>query len=224
MLKSTALRDDGGIGVDLRTQVWSRLEALPASQLAVYYYPRLFAVHNNSSSGDSTNLRLPIPLCLSRSSLAPDGVYLLDNGESISLWVGRSVDACMLEVLFGAPTLESLEGAGDAEAMIRVGEASGSWQNSTISWVIEQVRADHPVPFLPLRAIVRQGMPAESVFLEALVEDGMFLGELGLTVEHAESPPFIFPLPPTSHSPAPLPSSRPLLHPFASQHVMNSDG
>merc|ERR1711920_1202436 len=59
MLKSAAMRADGSVPVDTRCHLWNKLDTLPVFQLASFYYPRLFALHQ-LRPGDEIALSTPL--------------------------------------------------------------------------------------------------------------------------------------------------------------------
>merc|ERR1711979_189022 len=90
-----------------------RLETLPVSQMAAFYYPRLMALHNladNSGLQDENgSIVLPDMLNLTSESLTQDGVYLLENGFEMDMWIGGSVSPNFLQDVFGIGSIDQME-------------------------------------------------------------------------------------------------------------------
>merc|ERR1719223_1661313 len=108
---------------------------------------------------------LPDLLNLSSEAMTQDGVYLLDDGECMVMWLGRAVDANFLHSVFGAASLEQLDPA-QAEAALG---ATGHELSTRVARIVGQVRAENLVPFQELH-VVRQGDPKESKFSASLIE------------------------------------------------------
>merc|ERR1712232_143717 len=96
MLKSMAFRNTNDIPADMRTFIMMRLETLNVQQMAAYYYPRMMALHNLGDSvgmpDENGAITLPDMLNLTSESMMQDGVYLLENGFEMDMWIGASVD------------------------------------------------------------------------------------------------------------------------------------
>jgi len=176
MLKSPAFLATNDINFDMRTYLWTRLETICVSQMAAYYYPRLMALHNvpnhcatPDEHGRST---LPDMLNLTEESITQDGVFLLEDGETMQMWIGRNVDVSFLQTIFGTSDFDSLDSAnaGSIEETLATRNDSLS---TTIHNVIRQVRSERPVPHMQLQ-VIRQGEPKERRFRASLIEDRTF--------------------------------------------------
>lgn len=171
MLKSAAYRPGNELSADMRTYIWARLQTVSVSQMAAYFYPRLLALHNlagNVGSHDENgHVVLPDMMNLTSEVLSHDGVYLLEDGDSICMWIGRGVDTNFLQACFGVGTIDQLD-VSTAEANM----SSRSDQLATKIWgIIGQVRRDRTLPYMNLNVIV-QGDPKETkLFFSSLIED-----------------------------------------------------
>jgi len=178
MLKSAAFRaSSGDVGPDLRAALWSRLEALPIDQLDPYLRPALLpalpptlqqpgapdagpaAGGRPCGCGHEEPHSLPWCLPLARSSLSPDGVYLLDDGETISAWIGRDVP------LDPWSLWQLLCGAGD------VRQHQGPWAEACVALFRALCCSRRYGFLLRLGPMVRQGDSGEEAFLSRLIED-----------------------------------------------------
>merc|ERR1712224_365823 len=112
MLKSPAFQGANDVGEDLRSFIWNRLETMCVSQVSSYYYPRMMALHSlNGTEGmqdENGKVNLPGMLHLTCQSINSDGVYLLENGESLIMWIGRAVSPNFLERVFGVQSIDQL--------------------------------------------------------------------------------------------------------------------
>lgn len=170
MLKSQAFRATQDISLDLRTWIWLRLESLPVTQLAAYFRPRLMALHDMSAEiglvGEAGRTIMPPLLNLTSESMKQDGVYLVEDGETMLMWIGRNVDSGFLQAVFGTPSFEATDSFA-AQATLGTLEDLFSVR---LAAVINQVRAERPTPYMQLQ-VVRQGEPLESRFFASLTED-----------------------------------------------------
>lgn len=170
MLKSPAFRATNDIPADLRTYIWSRLATISVSQLSAYFNPRMLALHNAPDScgipDASGNIALPDMLNLTSESMTQDGVYLLEDGDSIMIWIGRAVDPGFVNALFGVPSFDQIDGATAAGVI----GTRGDPLSNKIAGVLNQIRTERPQPHLNLH-IIRTGDPSEGRFFASLMED-----------------------------------------------------
>jgi len=103
-LKHPAFRADR-LPTDERVYQQLRLLSLSTAQCAVSVYPRLFQIHTLSGPhgmpDHQGDIVLPDLLSLTSDKVNSDGVYLVDNSESLYLWIGKLVNAHTLQELFG---------------------------------------------------------------------------------------------------------------------------
>jgi len=197
MLKSAAFRATNDIPADLRSYIWMRLETLSVSQTAAFFNPRLMALHNAPEECRMPNehgqIQLPEMLNLTSESMTQDGVYLLEDGESIYVWIGRAVDTNFLQAAFGVSSFDQV----DVLAAESILGTRGDPESEKVGHIIRQVRSERPTPFLQLQ-IMRQGEPKEAKFFAALIEDrtvGMqstyteFLQRMGYRSPQSSAPP-----------------------------------
>jgi protein transport protein SEC24 len=74
--------------------------------MALYLYPRIYALHNLTAEDcfahpETLQLVLPPSLRASFSRVEEGGVYLVDNGQVVLLWLHAQVSPNLLEDLFG---------------------------------------------------------------------------------------------------------------------------
>lgn len=171
MLKSPAFRATSDISADLRTYIWMRLETITVSQMAAYYYPRMMSLHNAPDHcgvpDENGNSQLPDMLNLTSESMTQDGVYLLEDGDCMLIWVGRAVDAGFLQAVFGAPSFDQMD-SSQAEAVIGT---RGDPLSNKVAAIIRQVRAERPVPFMQLTVVKHGEQQKETRFFALLIED-----------------------------------------------------
>ncbi|CAE7197706.1 unnamed protein product [Symbiodinium necroappetens] len=170
MLKSAAFRATNDISADLRTYIMMRLETLSVSQTAAFFNPRLMAIHNAPETCQTPDehgrVQLPEMLNLTSESMTQDGVYLLEDGESVYMWIGRSVDTSFVQAVFGVSSFEQID-TNSAESVVGT---RGDPLSTKIANILRQVRLERPTPYMQLH-VIRQGEPKENKFFAALIED-----------------------------------------------------
>ena len=90
----------------MRSAALCLLSTLPGPLLIQYIYPRMYSLHDmpdtaGLSDEDTGEIVLPPPVNLSSQVLVPFGLYLIDDGQTQFLWVGRDAVPRLLEDVFG---------------------------------------------------------------------------------------------------------------------------
>lgn len=78
-----------------------------------YIYPKLYSLHDmpdNAGTPDETTgeIILPQPMNLSSEHLVPYGLYLIDDGQTQFLWLGRDAVPQLIADVFGVPDKTSV--------------------------------------------------------------------------------------------------------------------
>ena len=104
LIKSRALRG-GKEPSDRRIQELRLLKGMGPGELSLYLYPRIIALHNlDPSEGfadENGHLRMPHAVRASFANIEEGGVYLVDNGQVLLIWMHQQVSPNFLEDLFG---------------------------------------------------------------------------------------------------------------------------
>jgi protein transport protein SEC24 len=113
LMKHVGLRKSALIPSDLRSAALCLLSTLPLPLLMQYIYPRLYSLHDmpdNAGTPDPETSQIVLPLALNLSSerLVPYGLYLIDDGQTQFLWVGRDAVPQLLMDVFGVPDRSEL--------------------------------------------------------------------------------------------------------------------
>lgn len=111
-------------------------------------------------------LKAPALVNLSATCLNSQGAYLLDNGVSLLMWLGRALAPDFLRALFG---VESLEGI-DSGVLRLVPTSSDNDLKRRICNVVQGIRNSHVGKFQILH-FIKEGEPVEQRFRMYLVED-----------------------------------------------------
>jgi protein transport protein SEC24 len=121
MIKNVAFRGGTDVHPDERVQAQYLLNNMWVEATKQFVYPRLFALHEMSASdglaatadddrvAGRQGIRLPPAVNLSVDRLTSNGIFLLDNGVEMYLWVGRMADMNLMGSLFGVHTLDELD-------------------------------------------------------------------------------------------------------------------
>jgi protein transport protein SEC24 len=170
----------------MRTWLLQQLATMPVSQSRVFMYPRMYPLSTMAadagtlqpagapaepgapkdavvelSSGE--RVKMPQLVNLSADRLTTDGAFLLDDGVSLFLWLGRAVPQPFLQALLG---LASLEGVDCATLALPALDSELSQRVRNIVRAVRDLR--------PLHAqlhILKEGEAADLRFYWHLVED-----------------------------------------------------
>jgi len=108
------LRKSAQIPSDMRSAALCLLSTLPLPLLMQYIYPRFYSLHdmpdNVGLPEDGTgDIVLPPAINLTSQSLVPYGLYLIDDGQTQFLWVGREAVPQLIEDVFDVPDRTQLK-------------------------------------------------------------------------------------------------------------------
>lgn len=106
MIVQLGLRQSPQIPTDLRSAALCLLSTLPLPLMMQYIYPRLYSLHDMPDScgipdPNTGEIVLPPPCPLTSQALIPFGLYLLDDGQTQFLWVGRDAVPALITDVFG---------------------------------------------------------------------------------------------------------------------------
>uniref|UniRef100_A0A0A9W2S1 Protein transport protein Sec24C n=1 Tax=Lygus hesperus TaxID=30085 RepID=A0A0A9W2S1_LYGHE len=102
MLKCDAVSGGSDMTVDDRWFTMAAVSTMDVPSSAVYLYPRLVPIED---IGDD----MPSPIRCSADKMADDGVYLLDNGIYLFLWLGLAVPSDWVSAVFGVPSTSQVD-------------------------------------------------------------------------------------------------------------------
>lgn len=97
----------------MRSAALCLLSTLPLPLLIQYIYPKLYSLHDMPDDAgvpnEQTGETLLPPMCnLSSERLVPYGLYLIDDGQTQFLWVGRDAVPQLVTDVFGLPDKSQL--------------------------------------------------------------------------------------------------------------------
>ncbi|KAJ5949372.1 hypothetical protein N7454_000956 [Penicillium verhagenii] len=108
MIKNLGLRKSAQIPTDMRSAALCLLSTLPLPLLIQYIYPKMYSLHDMPDAAgvpdpQTGEIILPPAINLSSQRLAAYGLYLIDDGQTQFLWVGRDAVPQLIEDVFGVP-------------------------------------------------------------------------------------------------------------------------
>jgi protein transport protein SEC24 len=106
LIKNVGLRKSSQIPSDIRSAALCLLSTLPVPLLMRYIYPRLYSLHDMPDNAgvpepETGHIALPPALNLSSEKLVPYGLYLIDDGQTQFLWIGRDAVPQLVQDVFG---------------------------------------------------------------------------------------------------------------------------
>lgn len=172
LLKSVAIRKSGQIASDLRSASICLLSTLPVKYLIKYLHPDLFSLHDmpdeagypDESSGD---IVLPPKQNLSSELVVSHGLYLIHDGQTMFLWIGRDAVPQLIVDAFGFQSKEHVQ-YGKVEM-----PETDSPLNIRIRAIIAKLREKNDnVTWPSLFVVAEDGEPALKLWASSfLVED-----------------------------------------------------
>ena len=113
LLRCPGLRISTQLSPDQRAYSHTLLSTLPMQRLVPYLVPNFYALHSMPSTAGLVDpatqlVMLPPRMNLSSERLERHGLYLIDNGLDLILWLGRAAVPNLTMDVFGAPDYASL--------------------------------------------------------------------------------------------------------------------
>ncbi|SMY25097.1 unnamed protein product [Zymoseptoria tritici ST99CH_1A5] len=191
LMKNLGLRKSAQIPTDLRSAALCLLSTLPLPLLIQYIYPRLYSLHDMPDDAGLPNpetgaITMPPPLNLTSGNIVPFGLYLIDDGQTQFLWLGRDAVPALINDVFGTEDKNQLKQGKTSLPVLE------SEMNERVRAVVEKSR-DHrgkgcgSIVVPPLYLIREDGEPSLRLWAQTmLVEDradqgvsgAMFIGML----------------------------------------------
>lgn len=176
LCKNMMLRK-GNVQDDIRAFLVHRMGCMPVHLSRVVIYPRMFALHRLEAkdgtqvppgeAGGEGRLRIKMPnvLQLSNEQLTSDGIFLLDNGLQIYIWIGSSAAPQSLHNLF------QIQGLHPGQAhTLRLRLLDNDFSRR-VNNIVRTIRADRGI--YPGIMCIREGDPIEAEFMSNLYNDRM---------------------------------------------------
>lgn len=114
MLKNIGLRASAQIPPDLRSYAQALLTTMPSQQLIPYIHPNLYALHSmppeTGTRPEGGALIMPPKLSLTSELFERHGLFLIENGQTIFIWLGRDAVPQLCLDVFDAPNYTAVQG------------------------------------------------------------------------------------------------------------------
>ncbi|KAI8354974.1 putative ER to Golgi transport-related protein [Mortierella sp. GBAus27b] len=170
MLKHVALRGGSQIPSDLRSYAMHLCSTLPSQCLIPFIHPRFYSLHDmpeHCGVTGANGIELPTALNLSSERLSRAGLFMLEDGQNIFLWIGRDVVPQLCMDLFGVPNYESIRGGKTTLPTLETDF------NQRVNLIVGKTREMRRTAYYPQLYLIKEdGDPALRLwFLSHLIED-----------------------------------------------------
>ncbi|GLG96873.1 Protein transport protein Sec24C [Gryllus bimaculatus] len=164
ILKSDAVSGGSDMTIDDRSFVMQAVSIMDLPSSVVYFYPRLIPLHDI----DVDSSDIPAPIRCTADKIRDEGVYLLENGVHMFLWIGLNVGMDWVQNVFGVHSAAQID--IDRTALPELDNPLSQRITSLVSTVRQQRHRSMRL------TLVRQRDKLEMVFKHFLVEDRGFDG------------------------------------------------
>ncbi|XP_045924173.1 protein transport protein Sec24C isoform X3 [Micropterus dolomieu] len=157
VLKSDVLLPGADVSLDDRAYLRQLISCMDVAESHVFFYPRLLPLTKLESGS------LPVAVRDSEERLSKGGVYLLETGLHLFLWVGASAQQELLLNIFGTPSFSQID-----PAMTSLPVLDNPF-SQRLREIIDSFRAQRS-RYMKLM-VVKQEDRTELIFRHFLVED-----------------------------------------------------
>eukprot|EP00656_Telonema_subtile_P053557 TRINITY_DN7791_c0_g1_i2.p1 TRINITY_DN7791_c0_g1~~TRINITY_DN7791_c0_g1_i2.p1 ORF type:complete len:369 (+),score=129.26 TRINITY_DN7791_c0_g1_i2:209-1315(+) len=168
LLKTTLLRKGGDVSTDDRAFLIAAFNSMPISTVIRYTYPMLVPLHTCDQVEncgmvleDGVSMAMPAFVSTSSEKLEAEGVYLLDSGLALYVWVGKHVTNSTLQGIFGVNSFEEVQ----TNSFPLLETALSQTVNRILNHVQGQGQLWRPVE------VLKQKHPGEAKLYASMVED-----------------------------------------------------
>ncbi|XP_062859044.1 protein transport protein Sec24C isoform X2 [Trichomycterus rosablanca] len=105
VVKSDVLQPGADVSLDDRAYLRQLVSAMDVAESHVFFYPRLLPMHELDVDSDA----LPAAVRDSEERLSKGGMYLLETGLQLFLWVGANTQQELLQNIFGTPAFSQID-------------------------------------------------------------------------------------------------------------------
>ncbi|XP_070710990.1 protein transport protein Sec24D [Pempheris klunzingeri] len=105
LMKTAPLVGSTELSTDDRAHFRLSVLAMGVEESQLLLYPRLIPLHNMDVSVEA----VPAPVRCSEERLADSGMFLLENGHSMFLWLGQASPPDLIQDIFNLPSLAHLQ-------------------------------------------------------------------------------------------------------------------
>lgn len=160
LTKHMAFRS-GIVPADHRAQALNNLETLPLPYLIQNIYPTVYSLHDMPDEAglpdeETGEIILPQPINCTSSLLERYGLYLIDTGLDMFLWIGGDAVPELVSDVFGTQDIMEIPIGKNELPVVEAVEFNGRVRN-----VISKIREHDDVIFYKTLHIVRGASPSE---------------------------------------------------------------
>jgi protein transport protein SEC24 len=166
LLKSDALSGGADVGCDDRAYLMSALSSMDVVTSVAFFYPRLIPIHTLEDDD------FPRPIRCTMDKISDDGVYLLENGLYLFMYIGLATDPSWIQDVFGVQTAAQID-IDKTRLVDRDTPAS-----KRVRAIIDAIRGQRPRHFMRL-VLVRSRDKLDILFRHYLCEDRAAPGSSG---------------------------------------------
>ncbi|XP_011648058.1 protein transport protein Sec24A isoform X2 [Pogonomyrmex barbatus] len=167
LLKSVAFRSGTSTRLDDRVFAMFQLKTLPLAQLIQMIYPDLYPVHilddRNAKDIDGKVCPQPPRLNLSAEKLDSRGVFLMDAGDKIFIFIGKNVNPIFCTNVLGVSAFTSIP-----EEMYELPELDTVESERLRNFVFS---LQEEKPYYVSVQVIRDDSHFRTLFVERLIED-----------------------------------------------------
>ncbi|KAJ3205175.1 COPII subunit [Entophlyctis luteolus] len=201
-LKHTAFKTSGITPSDIRSHAMALMCVYPCEAFIPAVYPRFWALHSMDAlagtiDDETSQVIFPPVMNLSSERLERHGLYLLENGSDVLLWVGRNINPELCGLVLGVPSYDTI-----VAGKMMLPQIPGSVWNKRVHNLIDRIQQVRTLQMTvsPSVWIVKEdGVDAtlRMMFLSCLVEDKLDSGNsyplfLGYIREKLNKPSGLF--------------------------------
>ncbi|KAL5522661.1 hypothetical protein ACEPAG_8679 [Sanghuangporus baumii] len=170
LLKNVGIRQSAQIPPDLRAYAQALLTSLPSQLLIPYIYPTFYSLHNmppECGTVGEQGLIMPPPLPPTSERLERHGLFLIEDGQTIFLWIGRDAVPQLVMDVFNLPSYDQLRGGKTTLPIL------DNPFSLRVNAIISKVREMRRGPYWPHLYVVKEdGEPPLRLWaLSCLVQD-----------------------------------------------------
>jgi len=172
LLKHPAFKETADVRSDERARQLGDLRVMGVTEMETFVRPRMLPLHNLDGNvglldENDGSIVLPPEVNLTAAYLTSDSAYLIDNGVTFFLRVGRALPPSFLQELFGIQSLEKVD-----TRQLRLLDSSTSDPKSLLARVTNILNClrTSAISYQNLR-IFKEGDSIEAIFYSYLIED-----------------------------------------------------
>ena len=144
MYVQVGIRQSAQIPPDLRAYAQCLLTTLPSQLLMPYIYPNFYSLHNMPAEAGTmgeNGIVMPPPLPPTSERLERHGLFLIEDGQTMFLWVGRDAVPQLIMDVFDLPSYDQLRGGKTTLPLLE--NAFSQRDNAVIEKAREMRRGRH---------------------------------------------------------------------------------